>query len=291
MDIFTALPREARERFRAEYLAELESRNGLPDGSGQRFTVRERYFAEVEARPVRRSGPAAVDQATFRRNEVRKSPEAGLDERTLWALAVAKSNRSERFGVEYALALDGPGTDLQDPLTFIQIEEFYHTRILRDAVETVGLQMEMRPPHPLTALTVKAMARLPHVLANVLILCAELAGVAAFRMLKQKAQALFADQPVPRARLEQLFDMILTDEVGHVRYVRSTLGPLQLAVARALLPVVVRALISDVPELSRLFGYQQLMAEIRRCDLSAAPALSAPATPVGPEPGPITAVA
>jgi hypothetical protein len=74
MDIFTALPLGERQRFLASYLEDLRSRNGVPDQSGQRFTTRERYFADLEARPVRRQGPPVVDQATFSRNEALASP-------------------------------------------------------------------------------------------------------------------------------------------------------------------------------------------------------------------------
>ena len=49
--------------------------------------------------PVKLSGPAVVDQAVFSRNESLKKPEEGLDETTLWALAVAASNVAERDGV------------------------------------------------------------------------------------------------------------------------------------------------------------------------------------------------
>jgi hypothetical protein len=62
--------------------------------------------------------------------------------------------------------------------------------------------------------------------------------------------------------------MILADEVGHVAYVRSTLGPAQLGLARAMLPAVVHALTRDVPELFQLFSYERVMAETRKADLS-----------------------
>jgi hypothetical protein len=66
---------------------------------------------------------------------------------------------------------------------------------------------------------------------------------------------LFADQPAPAQRLQVLLTQLLVDEIGHVYYLRSRLGPVRLRLARLLLPVIARSMVKDVP---------------RRCDSSVA---------------------
>src|SRR5262245_22284826 len=133
---------EEKIHFRATYLAYLRARDGTPDLARQRFDVRERFFAEIDAAPVCWRGPPLVDQAVFDRNYARRSPERGLDEATLWALATAKTNRAERFGVERELEAHGvPPNAEDDPKVYVQVEEFYHTRILEDALATIGVRM------------------------------------------------------------------------------------------------------------------------------------------------------
>ena len=52
------------------------------------------------------------------------------------------------------------------------------------------------------------------------------------------------------------------DEIGHVYYLRSRLGPVRLRLARLLLPVIARSMVKDVPEAVRLFGREQVLARI-----------------------------
>ncbi|HEY9855597.1 MAG TPA: hypothetical protein V6D05_07660, partial [Stenomitos sp.] len=128
--------------FQTAYLAYLRARDGVPDLKRRRFDVRERFFAELDAAPLCWEGLPPVDQAVFDRNHARSKPEGELDEATLWALATAKTNRAERYGVEYSLASKpSPEDAASDPHAYIQVEEFYHTRILRDALAAIGLRM------------------------------------------------------------------------------------------------------------------------------------------------------
>jgi hypothetical protein len=95
---------------------------------------------------------------------------------------------------------------------------------------------------------------MPHVISDVVALAAELSGVAAFRLLLESGRELFADEPDVVAQIEDLFGQILVDEVGHVRFLRSRLGPVRLRIAAALLPLVTRGMIDDMPELVALLG-------------------------------------
>ncbi len=267
-NVFTPFRKEERRVFLDDYLAHLQRRDGEPDLRTRVFSVREQFFRDLGRDPVRRSGSLVVDPTIFERNELRYQPEAGLDEATLWALAVAKTNRAERDGVEYALARTNPATrTLDNPLTYIEIEEFYHTRILKDALDVLGLDMQYVPPPRMTRFLTHSMFYLPKPIANVAILCSEVVGVAGFRLLADKATELFSDQQKPLQRIDELFQQILVDEVGHVHYARSQLGPARLAVAKRMLPVVARYLMHDIPEFELLFGREKLMTSILKAEV------------------------
>jgi hypothetical protein len=264
---------DEQSRFCATYLAYLRARDGVPDVAARRFDVREQFFAQIDGSPQRWVGPPPVDQAVFDRNHALAHPEEGLDAATLWALATAKTNRAERFGVELSLEHQHETADaLDDPHTYIQIEEFYHTRILQDALATIGLDMEVAPPPSTTRLLVRAMVHLPEDLSNIAVLCGEIVGVTLFSLLLEKARELFAGQPAALERLETLFGQILVDEVGHVHYLRSRMSQAQLAVARPLLPVIAHSILTDIPELGLLFGREEILRRATAADVDHAAA-------------------
>lgn len=260
-NLFVPMSKSERDRFRDAYLQYLKKRDGTPNLSTQRFDVRERFFAEIDAAPTTWEGTPPVDQRIFDRNHDRAVPEQGLDERTLWALATAKTNRAERFGVDYQVAHGDEAPDAaSDPKTFILIEEFYHTRILKDVLATIGVQMEIKKPNWTTQALVTAMVRLPDDVSDVLVFCGEIVGVAIFELLLAKARVLFKEQPRALARVEQLFAQIMVDEVGHVHFVRSNLGPVRIALAKRLLPLVAWGVLRDIPELGLLLGRDTVIA-------------------------------
>jgi len=266
-NVFTPLTGEEKKVFLDSYIDHLHRRNGEIDMDNRRFSVREEYFQYLETNPVRRHGKPAVDQTVFRRNETRRLPEPGLDEATLWALAVAKSNRAERDGVEFMLSrVEKNSYGPQDPFTYINIEEFYHTRVLKEALDVLGLEMQLLPPPFMSRTIARSVTQLPKYIGNIIVFSAEVAGVAAFGMLRDKAYELFDDQPESLKRIGELFQQILVDEVGHVHYVRSQLDSARLKVAKAILPLVARGFIHDMPEYELLFG-DKLMDKIVSADV------------------------
>ena len=268
-DVFKPLSPAQRAAFTPYYLDYLHVRDGIPDRETHTFSIREKYFREIDGNPIRRAGTPVVDQSVFDRNHSQNVPEAGLDEATLWALCMAKVNRAERFGVELSFETNGvTAVDERDPFVFVEIEETYHTRILKDALSTIGVEMEMMPPRGMTRFLITTIATLPKALSSVLILCAEIGGVVVFQMLRDKARELFADQRVPMARIETLFNQIVVDELGHIQFVRSLLGPARLAMARRMLPMIAKGLLDDIPELHALFG-EQLVAAVINADIDA----------------------
>lgn len=271
--VFAPMSPVERERFQRAYLQYLHGRDGVPDLETHRFDVRERLFAELDRDPVRWQGAPLVDQQVFDRSHARKTPEPGLNQATLWALATAKANRGERYGVEYAVKHGKrPRQPSADPHTYIAIEEFYHTRILKDALATLGVQMEVGKPSVGTRVLVRLMVRLPAEVADVVVLCGEIIGVALFQLLLEKARTLFAAQPIVLARIESLFGQIMVDEVGHVHFVRSRLSPRRLAWARRILPMVAYGIFDDLSELEPLFGRSLLLERVLAADVDAAAA-------------------
>lgn len=269
MDIFSPLTDAQREQFRAAFAAHLRRRDGVPDAKKRTFDVREKMYAELSRNPIRR--PGLIDPEVFARNLKNSAPEAGLDQRTLWALCAAKANRGEAFGVEYQF--DNGYFDVtakEDPFLFIAIEESYHTRVLKDALDVLGLELEFDEPTALFQLFIKALVKLPKSLSDVLVFCAEIAGTVSFRMILDKARALFADEPVALRQIEKLVAQILVDEVGHVYFLRHRLGPARLKLARGMLPVVARGLLDNFPEGPALLGREALMAKILEADIEGA---------------------
>lgn len=269
-DIFRALTKEEKELFLESYMGHLRQRDGEMDMRSRRFSIREEFFQDIEANPIRRYGPPVVDQVVFERNEKKHQIEPGLDEETLWALATAKSNILERDGIEYFLSnFDPAAGDQNDPFNYIAVEEFYHTRTLKDALEVLGLEMHDFSPHPVALIMNRIMVNFPKPITNPFILCAELVGAAAFRLLRDKADELFDDQPESLKRIDDLFQQILVDEVGHVHYVRSQLGPVRLAMAQKMLPAFSRYLLSGMSEYQQLFG-DKLLDTILKADVDGA---------------------
>jgi hypothetical protein len=273
MNAFDPMTPFQAQQFRDLYLAFLHKRDGVPDLKTRTFSIREQFFAELDKDPVLWAGTPLIDQQVFNRNHVATKPEPGLNEATLWALATAKVNRGERYGVEYSMAHGTPPTDVEnEPHAYIGVEEFYHTRILKDALKTIGVTMDVLPPGLASRTLIRGMVHLPDAYSNVLVLCGEVVGVAMFELLLAKARVLFASQPKAIERIEQLFGQILVDEVGHVQFLRSRMGPTRLAIAKRMVPMVAWGIWRDIPELEALFGRDALNERLGKSDVEAAAA-------------------
>lgn len=249
----------------------LRSRDGVPCLGTRTLSRREEAYRAKDRSPVRRAGEPIVDPIVFHRNLERCAPEPGLDPATLWALAVAKGNRAERFGVENKLRLQGfePG-GADDLLTYVEIQEVYHTKLLLRVLDVLGLQCEVgEPVGRTTRAGILFLARLPRPALDVLALAFEIVGIAAFHMLRREARALFADQPAPLARIDELFAELLVDEVGHVHFLRSRLGALRLGVARAALLFAKRSLFDDNHEIKMMLDRTRALDGIEHMDVDA----------------------
>ena len=240
------------------YLDFLLRRDGEADVMRRTLSRREVFFTALAADPVRSSRP--VDRASYARNVARRRPERGLAAETLWLVATAKANQAERFGVGLA-DLYGRVHAESDPVrVHIQLQEFYHTRILADAVSVFGLSVRPLPPAAAARLIVQLIVRTPEAWHLPLTGCAEMVGCVVFRALRDLAGELFGEEPRVAARLRLLYDEILADEIGHVGFIASLLPAWKRAVMRGLYRRLGPRLVAQFPELIALAG----PAELRR---------------------------
>ena len=244
----------------AGYLAFLVARDGEPDVLRHTLSRREAFYERLAHEPVQSS--RRFDRETFLRNLARRRPEPGLDAHMLWLLATAKVNQAERFGVGLA-ELYGKMT-LDDPVrVHIGLQEHYHTRILADVVELFGLPVHHCPPALSARVIVKLIIGTPERWSRPLVGCSEMAGVVIFRALRDCGIALFADEPAVAARIRLLYDEILGDEIGHVGYVASLLGPAGRTLMRGLHRVLGLRLAYEMPELVAVLGRDEIARRFR----------------------------
>src|SRR5262245_4688929 len=233
------------------YLAFLVGRDGEPDLLRHTLSRREAFLDRLARDPLR--SRLRVDPDAFARNLARRRPEPGLDERMLWLLATARANQAERFGVGlgelYGLV------DPSDPLKVrIGLQEHYHTRFLADVVGIFGLPVRMYPPAMLARAVIWVLIGIPERWSRPLAGAAEMVGCVIFRLLRDRGSALFAGEPDVAGRIRLLYDEILADEIGHVGYIASVLGPTGRSIMRRLFCLLGLRLACQLPELVALYG-------------------------------------
>jgi len=243
------------------YLAFLEARDGEPDFERHTLARREALFERLRRDAVRSRLP--IDRATYLRNLARRRPERGLDARTLWLVVTAKANQAERFGVGLAELYGRIAADSDPVRVHIQLQEFYHTRLLADVVGMFSLPVHARPPGLFARLIIRLTIALPEEWHLPLAGAAEMMGCVMFRALRDRGVALFAEEPAVAARIRLLYDEILGDEIGHVGYIAARLGPARRSVLRGLYRVLTRSAAAGLPELAALFGRRALAEHFR----------------------------
>ena len=272
--LFQPLPVHLRRDASERYLEYLKAREGRLDVAKRTMSGREPFFVRLAEEPVRVT--MELDRACFHRNHAADRPEAGLSREILWLLAVAKGNRTECYGMEAHIVVNGIlDGDQADTQAYVDMQEVYHTRILLDVLRCFDLEIEVGRPALASRIAVQAMIRLPQRMAMPLILCAEFVATVVFRLLLDTGRELFGHMPDVWPRLSTLLEQIMIDEVGHVSYCRARLGGPGLAAARALLPLVGASLLSDQQEFALLVGKSGLSKPWQRLTSRASPRTAA----------------
>jgi hypothetical protein len=239
----------------------LGRRNGKVDLASYTSDRRDEWFAALEAsRPdIRRP----LDADLFARNQVPGKLQDNLDERTLWAVCTANVNLCEAWGVERGLELAEFSEDpLDAAYNAILVEERYHTRMLGEAVRALGLRMERYLPPLSDRFIVRGILHFPRIISDAVTFMSEIAGVAAFRLLHRKGRELFGDEPEALEQIDTIYDEIILDEIGHVRFLQARISRPILALCRVLTPLVAATYLAGLPEVVKLFGKTTIKKEI-----------------------------
>ncbi|MBX3027323.1 hypothetical protein KF840_20690 [bacterium] len=236
--LFAPLPADQRRRIADEFVAFALRRDGAPDLRTRTLAEREAFFARLRATPAPRWDGPPIDPTEFARWHRTREPLGGAPPLIAWLVKVARANEGEGWGVDYLLdrgGFDGLGAGgALQPRDFADLEETYHTRIMREVVALFGIDYQLRtPPWPIQQ-SVKLMARLPRQASYMLLLAGELMGTVAFALLARQGEELLAAHPAVAARVRLLLDEILIDEVGHVTFLLGSMRGWQLALIRRL---------------------------------------------------------
>ncbi len=259
-DPFRVPAPDERARHLAGYLEFLRGLDGDFDVAQRRLERRERYFDELARKPV--ESEREIDHASFHANFA-SAGSADLDRRTAWLVVAAKANSGESYGVDRELhwIAKAGGIPTADELYLrMLLQESYHTRILREACRTVGIEVATPLPHWNQRVLIHVIMRLPDSVRWTLVICAEIVGSAIFEILLANCD-LFSDEPEVEARLRSLLGEILRDELLHVAYLRARIGPRALRAARKLAPLVARAALVDLPQLAALGATRRALLE------------------------------
>jgi hypothetical protein len=219
--------------------------------------------------PVRSCSP--IDREVYFRNMARRRPEPGLAPRTLWVVATAKANQTERFGVGLAELLGRVNTE--DPARLhVALQETYHTRILADVVAMFGLPVHARPPRAFVRLMIRLMVTAPERWTLPLLGASEMTGCVLFRTMRDKGVELFADEPAVAGRIRLLYNEILADEIGHVGFIAARLGARGRVRMRWLYRRMAPVFAAQSGEMVTLFGRGELARRVSAFHLAEAAA-------------------
>lgn len=255
MDLFAAAPKDLRAAKLREYSCYLLERDGEMDIDARTLAKRELQIAKYETPPVT---TRTLDATEFMRQytafDARRRPPPELS----LLLALVKVNSAEAYGVSrsFQRTLSRALASNDDAELRILCEEGYHTRILLSAANRYGLEVSApyRPPSALRVL-IGGIATLPMALARPLTLASEIIATLIFLKLLEATRQVLAHDPETRDAIEERLLEICTDERGHISYNRLHSGPVELAQARLLLPVIARAMATSFPEITALGAY------------------------------------
>lgn len=243
------------------YRSYLAERDGEADLLNRRLGSRERFFGALETDAVRSA--RVIDRRAFMRNLRRRHPERGVDRQMLFLLATAKLNQAERFGVGLGETYgNNSGDDVPPERVYMELEEHYHTRLLAYVLDVFGLPFQVVAPPLVMRQFVKIAVFLPERWGFAFVGASEMAGCIMFDELRRVARELFADEPDVAARIELLYNEILTDEVGHVGYCAARCTRAERALMRWLYPRIGRLFARRTAEISLLTDPKKLRARL-----------------------------
>jgi hypothetical protein len=252
IDLFAPMPIEVRREQRSAYHAFIADRDGEVDVNRRTLARRETSMRRFEA-PLARL--RSMDEQAFSSQYIGFDPRRPPSPEMLLLLALVKVNAAEAFGVHtmFGHVMKRVFEDEDDIELRLLIEETYHTRILLSSACLYGIEVNAPyvPPSALRIL-IGGIAYTPESIARPLTLASEILGTLLFANLLTCARHVLKDDPELRDSIEERITEVLVDEIGHMSFNRTCLGPLGLAQTRLILPLIAKGLSGFTPELQVL---------------------------------------
>lgn len=223
------------------------------------LSTREKYFDELEKNAIKSN--YKPDRETFLTAMYSRKFNPALDKKFYWIIATAKLNQSERFGIGLgeAYGKDQDKFDKEPERLYVMLQEHYHTRILGDVVRMFDLPLPMIPPSFWMRQMVKMFVAMPHERTLAIVAASEMVGCRLFGAMRDMGVELFKDEPEVSAQINNLYNEIFADEIGHVGFLASKLGKNGRAFARMLSKTIAfKTITGSVPELKAIFTKEQL---------------------------------
>lgn len=252
LDVFSPLTPDVQRANRAAYRQFLVERDGVLDVDNRTLSRREEAMARF-TRPLSRT--RELDRPLFYAQYAKFDPKREMSREALLLLAFVTLNAAEEYGVQQTFEMVHRRALLaeDDAELLLLIEECYHTRILLSAAPLYGLQIAApsTPPLFLRGL-IKGIVRGPDAISGPLVLASEVVATVMCIGLLHAVREIVGHDPELRDALEERVTDVLIDEIGHVSFNRTLLGPAGLATARRFLPLVAQGTAQMMPVFSAL---------------------------------------
>lgn len=274
------MPRESREKAHGRYVEYFLRRNGYPNFANRTLPLRELWMRGIqEQRAILQERlQNAVTQQEFDTLYYSRVDLAEAKPLTRLLVWIARANQREAWGVDRTLdrALLKPPTYAlhASPRVLADLEELYHTRMLREIVGAYSLAYEFSsPPLPLQAF-IRLIAAAPSHLARPLLAAGEVFGTIAFARMLDEARLVLHDDPPAAHFAERIIIEILIDEISHVSVLASMMCTAERKAVRLLLPTV-----------GHMIGGREYGVAVRPYSLDSFPSevLAETFMPLGPE--------
>ncbi len=250
IDPFRVLRADERVRHLDRYARFLTERDGEVDYPNRKLSLREGRMEQLAKTPVAWTGD--LDYEGFAR-AFGGDRSVQLDTATAWLFAAAKASEGESYGVDLELRRYGDRggfpCDREDLMLRVMLQEHYHCLSLAEICRTLGFDFAYSPPSRTTKLLVTIIGALPGKTRWIPVMAAETIGTEVFRVLCARCD-VFSATPEVASRLRALAHEIWVDEFLHIAFYRAQLGPVALRVARAIVPMIARAVLRNVPQLA-----------------------------------------
>ncbi len=252
--IFEALSPEQRRIQQDAYLSYLKERDGLPNVVDCTLENREKVYDAYRADPQTWDGPVPTEEFWDLYDSNGRNATPDSTPLAAWMAILGRINAGEKYGVELGIQRYRTSEpDLDNPVTYLEMEEFYHTHMLADALKVLGIDLKIQNPTGITKWIVMMLAKLPKAFSFPFILIAETVAVLVFVELWKSAKKFFGTETPAARRIVWFLEQIILDEVGHVAFAQSKLGPVRLWIARQLIPLMGKEMMKDNPCIPLLY--------------------------------------